>query len=289
MGEVITIAQPATLLKWHRQLIANKWNFASRSKLQSGRPRLSDQIAAGFARENSAWSYRRLVGAVTNLGHTVSYQTVANILKQYGLGLTYERKRQLTWAEFIRRRKDVLWATDFFTTEVWAKSGLTTYFVLFFIHLKTRQVTLVGVTLAPNEAWLIQVVRNVTSGAATHHIRYLIHDRDPKFTESFDRFFMNMGIEPLKLPPQSPNLNAFAERWVRSIQEECLDQLILFGERSLRHAINEYLVHYHHERNHQGLDNVIPLPDSRLGPWNGNVIKVERLGGLLNFYYREAA
>lgn len=168
MGEVITIAQPATLLKWHRQLIANKWNFASRSKLQSGRPRLSDQIAAGFARENSAWSYRRLVGAVTNLGHTVSYQTVANILKQYGLGLTYERKRQLTWAEFIRRRKDVLWATDFFTTEVWAKSGLTTYFVLFFIHLKTRQVTLVGVTLAPNEAWLIQVVRNVTSGAWPH-------------------------------------------------------------------------------------------------------------------------
>ena len=115
------------------------------------------------------------------------------------------------------------------------------------------------------------------------------HDRDSKFTDSFDQLFRSIGIEPLKLPPRSPNLNAFAERWVRSVKEECLDQLILFGERSLRRALNEYIAHYHHERNHQGRDNAILFPDARAGPRTGQIVKAERLGGLLNFYYRKTA
>jgi hypothetical protein len=104
----------------------------------------------------------------------------------------------------------------------------------------------------------------------------------------FDAIFVAAGIEPLKLPPQSPNLNAFAERWVRSVRDECLNQLILFGERSLRHVLREYLAHHHHERNHQGLDNLIPFPDGRSEPGNGKIIKSTRLGGLLNFYHRAA-
>ena len=231
-----------------------------------------------------------MVGALANLGHQVSDQTVGNILKRHGLGPAPERKRHTTWAEFIRRHKDVLWATDFFTTEVWTCTGLTTFYVLFFLHLKSRRVSLAGITPFPNEAWLKQVARNLTvaDGPMTE-ARFLLHDRDAKFSEGFEAVFRGVGTAPIKLPPQSPNLNAFAERWVRSVKEECLDQLILFGERSLRHALQEYLAHHQHERNHQGLDNVIPFPDERTGGQAGVLRKSERLGGLLNFYHRAAA
>ena len=243
-----------------------------------------------FARENPGWGYDRIVGALANLGHSIADQTVGNILKRHGLGTSPERKRNTTWAEFIRRHKDVLWATDFFTTEVWTSTGLTTFYVLFFLHVQTRKVILGGLTPFPNDPWLKQVARNLTvaDGPMTH-ARFLLHDRDAKFSEAFAAVFCAAGIEPLKLPPQSPNLNAFAERWVRSIKEECLDQFILFGERSLRHALNEYLTHHQRERNHQGLANVIPFPDERSAPGPGKMIKSERLGGLLNFYHRTAA
>ena len=147
-----------------------------------------------------------------------------------------------------------------------------------------------GVTTSPHEQWMKQVARNVTDwDAEMKSARYLIHDRDTKYTTSFGNIFKSVGIMPLKLPARSPNLNAFAERFVRSIKEECLDHLILFGERSLRHVLKEYLAHYHAERNHEGIGNVIPFPDARVGAAGGEVEKSERLGGLLNFYYRDAA
>jgi putative transposase len=196
---------------------------------------------------------------------------------------------RLDTAQFIRRHKEVLWATDFFTAEVWTPTGLTTFYVLFFLHLQARRIVLAGITPFPNEAWLKQVARNLTvdDGPMTH-ARYLLHDRDAKFSEDFDDVFQSAGIEPLKLPPRSPNLNAFAERWVRSVKDECLDQLILFGERSLHHALKGYLSHFLHERNHQGLENVIPFPHQPTGHREGTVHKSERLGGLLNFYRRAA-
>ncbi len=119
--------------------------------------------------------------------------------------------------------------------------------------------------------------------------RYLIHDRDSKYAQPFDEILIAAGLKPLKLPPHSPNLNAFAERFVKSIKTECLEQLVLFGESSLWYVIRQYRAHYHTERNHQGIENVIPFPDSRLGPRHGRVSKAERLGGLLNFCYRQAA
>jgi hypothetical protein len=121
------------------------------------------------------------------------------------------------------------------------------------------------------------------------HARYLIHDRDTKFTEGFDQILHGAGIEAIKLPPRSPNLNAYAECWIRSLKSECLEHLILFGERSLAHVLHEYLAHHQQERNHQGLDNVIPFPDERLRSETGPITKSERLGGLLQFYYRKAA
>jgi hypothetical protein len=136
---------------------------------------------------------------------------------------------------------------------------------------------------------LKQIARNVTAAdGPIANARFLLHDRDAKFSENFDALFHAAGIQALKLPPQSPNLNAFAERWVRSVKEECFDQLILFGERSLRHVLNEYLAHHQHERNHQGLDIVIPFPDQRSICQDGTIRKSERLGGLFHFYQRAA-
>ena len=150
-----------------------------------------------------------------------------------------------------------------------------------------------GTTSAPNGEWVAQVARNVTGNAGgLDNARYLIHDRDSKYTAHFDAILKSSGIKPVRLHARSPNLNAFAERFVRSIKSECVDRLVLFGEKSLRHVVGEYISHYHAERNHQGLSNVIPFPDKRTrapGAIHGNIHKAERLGGMLNFYYREAA
>lgn len=147
-----------------------------------------------------------------------------------------------------------------------------------------------GVTPYPQTEWLKQVARNLTSAdGPSSNARFLLHDRDPRFSDAFDALLQDAGVTAIKLPPRSPNLNAFAERWVRSVKEECLDQLILFGARSLRHALNEYLAHHQTERSHQGLDNLIPFPDDRAHGQVGVMAQSKRLGGLLNFYYRAAA
>ena len=243
-----------------------------------------------IAKENRSWGYDRISGALANIGHKVSDQTVANILKRNGLEPVKERKKGTTWAEFIKQHKDVLWATDFFTCEVWTKGGLITFYVLFFIHIKTRRVVIGGVSENPDGAWVTQITRGITEfDQPMSEALYLIHDRDPKYSKSFSNLLKASGIKPLKLPARSPNLNAFAERFVRSIKEECLDNLILFGERSLRYVLKEYMTHYHTERNHQGIGNVIPFPDEQSAKNVGTVNKFERLGGLLNFYYRDVA
>ena len=293
LAQVITIVQPETLLKWHRRWVAKKWDFSARRTKSVGRRAVDaavEKLVVQLAKDNAGWGYDRIVGALANLGHQVSDQTVGNILRRQGLGTAPERRRHTTWTEFIRRHKQVLWATDFFATEVWSATGLVTVYGLFFIHLQTRKIVLGGLTRSPNDLWVKQVARNVTgvTGELTS-ARYLLRDRDAKFTEGFDQILQAAGIEAIKLPPQSPNLNAYAERWIRSLRSECLDQLILFGERSLAYVLQEYLAHHQQERNHQGLDNVIPFPDEGLRSNTGAITKSERLGGLLQFYYRKAA
>jgi putative transposase len=181
---------------------------------------------------------------------------------------------------------------DFFTTEVLTLKGLTTYYVLFFIHLETRRVQLAGFTPYPDQEWMEQQARNMTmeEWGCLRGCRYLLHDRDAKFCQSFRELIKRGSVNPLRLPARSPNLNAYAERWVRSVKEECLSRLILFGESSLRRALQQYIVHYHEERNHQGKNNRIlfPLwPEARRNI--GAVRCRERLGGLLKYYEREAA
>ena len=169
--------------------------------------------------------------------------------------------------------------------------GLATYYVLFFIHLESRRVAIAGSTIHPNEAWMKQIARNATMDdcGALRGCRYLLHDRDTKLARSFRVILASGGVEPLALPARSPNLNAYAERWVRSVKEECLSKVILFGERSLRRTLSDYVDHFHAERNHQGKGNVLLFPRDTDRHREGLVRCRERLGGLLRYYHREAA
>jgi transposase InsO family protein len=182
--------------------------------------------------------------------------------------------------------------TTFFTAEVWTLGGLVTYYILFFIHSGSRRVHIPGITPHPHEAWMVQIARNVTMEAwgFLSPGQYLIHDRDGKFCPAFQQTIDAAGVKRVPLPARSPNLNAHAERWVRSVKDECLSRLILFGEASLRHALYQYVDHYHHERTHQGKDNVLLFPSSSQdGAHHGPIRCRERLGGLLKYYDREAA
>src|ERR1700704_4323146 len=240
-----------------------------------------------MAQENRSWGDDRIVGALANLGDTISAQTVGNILKRPGLPPAPERKTTTTWKEFIRTHRDVLVATDFFTAEVWTLGGLVTYDVLFFIQRGTREVHGAGMTPHPHEAWMMQVARNLTMEAwgFLSPGQYLIHDRDGKYCPAFQHIIDTAGVTRVPLPPRSPNLNAYAERWVRSVKEECLARVILFGEASLRHVLMQYVEHFHHERNHQGKDNVLLFPAvSQDAACTGTIQCRERLGGLLKYY-----
>jgi transposase InsO family protein len=187
---------------------------------------------------------------------------------------------------------DVLVATDFFTAEVWTLGGLVTYYVLFFIHVGSRKVQIAGLTRHPHEAWMMQIARNLTmeQWGVLSPGQYLIHDRDRKYCPAFQQIIDTAGVKRVPLPARSPNLNAYAERWVRSVKDEVLSRMILFGEGSLRHVLNEYVEHDHHERNHQGKGNVRLFPAVGQDTERQGAIQCrERLGGLLKYYERKAA
>jgi transposase InsO family protein len=244
-----------------------------------------------MAEENRDWGYRRIQGALSNLGHKIARSTIADILERHGIEPAPERNRKTTWKEFLSRHWELIIAADFFTVEVWTRRGLQRFTVLFFIELSTRKVELGGIALAANGLWMSQIGRNLTDAVDGILVgkRYLIHDRDPLFTAEFLNMLGDSGVKSVKLPPRSPNLNAYAERFVRSIKESCLERLILFGEGSLWKAVHEFLAHYHRERNHQGLRNRLITPDTRLAASSGPIRRRERLGGMLNYYYHDAA
>jgi transposase InsO family protein len=292
LAEVAGVAKPDTILAWYRRVIAHKFD-GSKHRSYPGRPRLNAAIEAlvvRIAQENSTWGYDRIAGALANLGHRISDQTIGNILKRHGIAPAPKRSQTTSWKDFIAAHMAVLAGTDFFTVEVLTWRGLVTYYVLFFIHLETRRVTLGGITRHPTEAWTSQMVRNAVDGTSgcLRSCRYLLHDRDSKFCAAFDEVLASEGIDTLILPPRSPNLNAFAERWVRSVKEECLSKLILFGEASLHRALTEFVVQYHCERNHQGKGNALLFPAPSLQTPRRRVRCRERLGGLLRYYWRAA-
>src|SRR2546430_2370453 len=292
LEQVATIVTPATLLAWHRKLIAKKYDgSACRAP---GRPRTAMEITAlvlRFANENRSWGYLQIQGALANVGHLLARNTIANILKRHGIEPAPERSRRTTWKEFLTRHWEQILATDFFTVEVWTCTGLQRFVVLFFLDLSTRRVQVGGIASKANGLWMSQIARNLTDEVDGFFKgkRYLMHDRDPLYTKEFLSMLADSGIQSVKLPPRSPNLNAHAERFVRTIKEGCLDQMIFFGEDSLRLAIYHFILHYHPERNHQGLDNQLIVPIGAVVEEMGSVQRRERLGGMLSYYYRDAA
>ena len=275
LKDIAQVAKPDTILGWYRQLVARKFD-GSRQRGYPGRPRVSPEVEK----------------LVVRLGHKVSDQTVGNILRRHNIVPAPQRSRTTTWKEFIQSHMDVLAGGDFFTVEVLTWRGLVTYYVLFFIEVSSRRVRLGGITRHPESWWMQQVARNATMEGTGYlnGCRYLLHDRDQKFCHEFRETLATGGVECTPIPPRSPNLNAHAERWVRSIKEECLSKLILFGENSLRRVVSEFLEHYHQERNHQGKDNLLLFPVSALQDRNPPraVGCRERLGGLLKYYGRVA-
>jgi putative transposase len=293
LEEIATIVTPDTLLRWHRELVARKWDY-SQQRQKVGRPPLSKEIVElvlRMARESSTWGYDRIQGALANLGYKISDSAVANILRKHGIEPAPERKRQSTWQTFLKAHWEVLASVDFTTIEVGTKKGLVTYYLLLFMELATRRVYFAGFTDQPDEGWLLQVARNVTDaeGGFLRGKRYLLMDRDGKFSEAFRGTLEAVGVKPVRLPARSPNLNSHIERFMRSLKEECLGRMIFFGEQSLQAAICSHIEHYHAERNHQGMGNRLLIPGREVGEKAGKVMCRERLGGLLRYYYRQAA
>jgi len=295
MREIVNIVKPDTILSWQRRLEKEKWDYSERDRKKAGRPRTPahmEALVCRMARENT-WGYRRISGELAKLGIEISKSCVADILRRNGLPSSPERKG-LTWQQFLSRHADVLLCADFFTKEVWTFSGLKTAYVLFAMHLKSRRIILAESTFSPDRSWMSQMARNVLMLCEDLDIepRFVLHDRDDLFVHGFDKVLRTADVQVVKTPYRAPNANAYAERWVRSIAEECLDHLILFGLPSLRRALSSYRVFHNDLRPHQGLGNGIPVRVAGDQARRADVeslgeLKVhctELLGGLLKSY-----
>jgi len=276
LGQIGTLVTPDTILRWHRLLVAKKWDYSDRRKKSPGRPALAQEI-------------RDLVLRLA--GHKISDATVGNILKAQGIEPAPDRQRQTTWKMFLQAHWEVLAAIDFTTVEVWTQSGLVTFYLLFVMELATRRVHFAGVTASPDDRWMKQIARNLTAADEGFVVgkHYILMDRDTKFSEAFRALLSDGGVKSVRLPPQSPNLNAHLERFWRSLREECLDRMIFFGEDMLRRAVHSYVSHFHYERNHQGLENRLIDAGEEVGRATGEIQCREHLGGILRYYHRQAA
>ncbi|MFI6744277.1 integrase core domain-containing protein [Nonomuraea sp. NPDC050451] len=280
------LVTPGTLLRQHRRLIARHWTYPHR---RIGRPATDSAVVAliqRLARENPRWGYERIHGELRHLGHQVSGATIRRVLKRRRLGPA-PRRADDRWRDFVHAHAASTPACDFFTVDT---VTLRRLYVFFVVEVDTRLVHVLGVTAHPDGAWVAQQARNLLADLKDRAgaFRFLIRDRDTKSTSSFDEVFTGDDTQVLKIPPQSPRANAFAERWVRTARTECTDRLLIFGERHLRTVLDEYADHYNRHRPHRSLalraptnddSDVIPLPPSR----------IERrhvLGGLINEYQR---
>ena len=289
LTEVCSVFSPATILKWHFKLVAMKYD-GSQHRKKYGRPQITDELRnliIKLARANRDWGAIRIQGQLKYLGYKVCPKTISNVLKKHGLQPDPDYKRQTTWNEFVKSHMQSLAAIDFFSVEIYTLSGLTRYMVLVVIDYASRKVEIAGIIEQANGQWMKQIAKNLTDpiDGFLKGKKYLIHDRDTLFTKEFREILKSADKKPLRTPPLSPNLNPFIERFIRSIKSECLNRMLIFGERHLEYLTHQYVQHYHGERAHQGLDNEIiePLPQGE-----SEIVCHERLGGLLKFYRRAA-
>jgi putative transposase len=280
------IVTPATLLAWHRRLVAKRWTYAGRA----GRPPIRQEIrdlVLRFARENPRWGYQRIVGEVKGLGVAVSATTVRTWLREAGLGPVGTRGG-MSWREFLRTHRRSLLAADFFTVEtIW----LQRLYVLFFIELGSRRVHLAGCTPNPSASWVTQQARQLmwTLAERPERLRFLIRDRDQKFTTSVDDVFRSEGIEIIRTPFRAPQANGVAERFVRTVRSECLDWLLILNQQQLERALGVFVEHYNGHRPHRALGLAPPCPTRpEVAPaaksGEARVQRRDRLGGLVHEY-----
>jgi transposase InsO family protein len=282
------IVRPETLLRWHRELVRKKWSY--RRTGQPGRPPVDADVrdlVVRLGRENPRWGYQRIRGELLKLQIRISATTVRTILLRGGLDPA-PRRAGPTWTEFLRSQAAGILATDFFTVET---IRLKTIYVLFFIELSTRRVHLAGVTEHPDSAWVTQQARNLAIGERLSGVRFLLRDRDTKFSGSFDAVLRAEGVRVIRTPIRSPRANAFAERFVRTVRRECLDHVLIYGRRHLERVLGAYVAHYVAERPHRGLNLAVPAGIRPAQVPDATPTLVERrdvLGGLIHEYRRAA-
>jgi len=282
------------MLQWHRELMRRKWTFKQRAP--RGRPSISPDLEAlilRLAKENPTWGYGKLEGEPgaprAKLGHVIGRSTIRDVLKRQRVPPAPERaQRGSSWRTFLSHHRHEIAACDFFTVDT---AWLKTIYVLFFIELGSRHVHLAGCTTKPTSAWVSQQARQLTweiqDGSLP--VRFLIHDRDSKLSAAFDTVFLSAEVTIIRTPVQGPNANAVAERWIRSVREECLDKLLILGVRHLHRVLSVYVDYYNHARPHQGIDQQCPVPLQRRITGDGPIERRDRLGGVLHDYYRRAA
>jgi hypothetical protein len=287
LRDVIRLVQPATVIGWHQALVRWKWTYRQSS---GGRPRTSrevEQLVVRFAQENADWGYGKIVGELLKLGHDICEETVANILDRHGIPPAPERGRSASWRQLMSHYKAQILACDFFTIET---LFLQTIYVFFFIELGTRRVHFAGCTPHPKAVWVTQQARQMVWELEGRDLpmRFLIRDNDRKYTEAFDTVFRSEGLKVIRTPYQAPNANAYAERWVRTVREECLSKILIINEAHLRRLMAEFVTYHNTARPHQGLGQQSPLP-CRAAPGPGPIGCRNVLGGIIHDYYREAA
>ena len=281
------LVTPPTLLRWHRQLVARRWTF--RVTDSGGRPSTAKEIrdlVLRLAAENPTWGYRRIHGELVGLGYPVAPATVWRILKRAGVDPAPRRAGQ-TWRRFLRTQASTILATDFFTVDTVLLHRL---YVLFVIEIDARRVHLLGVTTHPTGQCVTQQARNLMMdlGERVSSLKFLIRDRDTKFTGAFDAVFAGEGLRILLTPPRAPRANAFAERWVGTARRECLDRLLIVNERHLRHVLDQYVNHYNRHRPHRSLHQQPPARLTAVPTPAGTVHRHKVLGGLINEYRQVA-
>jgi putative transposase len=286
----VFLVTPSTLLRWHRELVAGRWTYPRPGRNRRGLDAEVVELVVCLAKENPRWGYLRIVGECGRLGVRVSATSVRRILRRRRLGPA-PRRGGPSWTQFLRAQASGLLACDFFTVET---VGLTRLYALFVIEVQRRRVYLAGITAHPSGEWVAQQARNLLMDLddRARNFRFLVRDRDTKFTTVFDAVFADAGVEVVKIPPRAPRANAFAERWVRTVRTECLDWTLIWNQRQLYRVLTEYLRHYNAVRPHRSLDLQPPISTRRLtlvGPAASRPVeRVDVLGGLIHEYRRAA-